>query len=656
MGLRARDAAVPRTSPASIAWTGLLTGRIDQAGFADAPRTGTPKVPGRWTEARRATGRASGFRLGCRPGSGSRATGKCSPAPQNRPASDGSPDVALRHCRQSNKVAAVLLVAVAALLALPLQAQAQTTDVSNLNETQAVSLSVTDRQAQTFTTGAHPGGYALSSVEVMFRTSGTVAASIYSTTGSDPYPDPELYSLTPPGTFNSGSVSAHTFTAPANTTLARNTTYAVVITPSGGGGSTSIGRTDSDAEGGITTNWGIGDAYHQPQGGSLPWRQVSNGRSLLIAVTGAGAVTPNNNPVFADTTLMRGVAENAAPGTGIGAVIPAATDADTGDTLTYILEGTDAASFDFDASTRQIKTLVALDSQPTADVAVTVKAGICGRTAAVRTAILNKISGVSDCALVTDAHLAAITGTLVLYDDGISTLAAGDFDGLTAPRELALDDNSLSTLPAGVFDGQTVLTELGLATNSLTTLPDDVFEDLTALTYLTLEGNPGAPFSSTADALPDDGTVLPAGGTVTLDGSGSGGPWGTNVAYSWAASGATVTFDSPASAKTVVTIPALTDGTELTFTLTVTGRAGRQEGGAAPDTATVTAFDPTAGICGRTAAVRNAVTFFEGAGISALKPGNFSHLTSLRVLGLANNDLTTLAAAVFCGLSSLQDL
>ena len=275
--------------------------------------------------------------------------------------------------RSARCAAAVLLVAFAALLALPLQAWAQTTYVGNLNETQAVSLTVTDRQAQTFTTGTHAGGYALSSVDVMFRTSGTVAASIYSTTGSDPYPDSELYSLTPPGTFNSSSVSAHTFTAPANKTLAARTTYAVVITPSGGGSSTSIGRTDSDSESGITTNWGIGDAYHEPQGGSPPWRQASNGRSLLIAVTGAGAVTPNSNPVFADTTLMRSVAENTAPGTGIGAVIPAATDADTGDTLTYSLEGTDAALFDFDASTRQIKTLEALDFEARAGYVVTVK-------------------------------------------------------------------------------------------------------------------------------------------------------------------------------------------------------------------------------------------------------------------------------------------
>ena len=188
------------------------------------------------------------------------------------------------------------------------------------------------------------------------------------------------------------------------------------------------------------------------------------------------------------------------------------------------------------------------------------------------------------------------------------------FDELTALTTLRLDTNSLSTLPTGVFDELTALTTLRLDGNSLETLPAGVFEELTALTTLRLDGNPGAPFSPTADALPDDGTVLPAGGTVTLDGSGSdGGPWGTNVTYSWAltdpASGVTVTFDDAASATPVVTIPALTAGAELTFTLTVTGRATNTSRGTAPDsdTATVTAFDPTAGICGRTEEVRDEI-------------------------------------------------
>ena len=246
--------------------------------------------------------------------------------------------------------------------------------------------------------------------------------------------------------------------------------------------------------------------------------------------------------------------------------------------------------------------------------------GICGRTAAVQTAILAKISGITDCANVTTTHLAAITGTLDLNNSNITALAAGDFAGLTSLSELWLHKNNLTEIPSGVFDDLTSLVKLllyedtltalpagvfdeltsldwlDIEDNRLTTLPAGVFEPLTSLTRLFLRGNPGSPFRPAPVALPDDGTVFNTGGTVTLDGSGSSGAWGTNVtSYSWAltspASGVTVTFDDDASATPTVTIPALVTGTELTFTLTVIGGAatsrfdGMESG---TDTATVT--------------------------------------------------------------------
>ena len=149
--------------------------------------------------------------------------------------------------------------------------------------------------------------------------------------------------------------------------------------------------------------------------------------------------------------------------------------------------------------------------------------------------------------------LTSLEGLHLSYND-LATLLADVFDGLTALTDLSLSANDLTTLPDDVFDGLTALTDLSLSANDLTTLPDDVFEPLTALTDLALSGNPGAPFAPEAVALPDDGTVSNGGGMVTLDGSGSGsgGPWGTNVTYGWAltdpASGVTVTFDDAASA------------------------------------------------------------------------------------------------------------
>ena len=293
---------------------------------------------------------------------------------------------------------------------------------------------------------------------------------------------------------------------------------------------------------------------------------------------------------------------------------------------------------------------------------------VCDRTEQVRDAILDRISGVDNCALVTDTHLAAITGSLDLNRKGISALAAGDFDGLTRLTSLDLQNNSLTMLPDDVFDELTALTLLWLGRNSLTTLPDDVFDELTALTLLYLHSNslttlPAGVFdeltSLTALSLTHNGlTMLPAGvfneltslkylylhtnsldtlsagvfdnltaltdltlggnslsglpagvfenltaltdlsldnnpGTddfvptanagedqrvaqgaaVTLDGSASGGAWGTNVTYQWTkTSGATVTLSGADTDSASFTAPS-SDG-DLVFTLTVTGKGG----------------------------------------------------------------------------------
>ena len=74
--------------------------------------------------------------------------------------------------------------------------------------------------------------------------------------------------------------------------------------------------------------------------------------------------------------------------------------------------------------------------------------GICGRTEVVRDALVALIPGVSHCASVTAAHLAAITGELNLAgmhgehgaEPTVTALAAGDFDGLTSLDELSAGD------------------------------------------------------------------------------------------------------------------------------------------------------------------------------------------------------------------------
>ena len=137
--------------------------------------------------------------------------------------------------------------------------------------------------------------------------------------------------------------------------------------------------------------------------------------------------------------------------------------------------GTDGITPDTDAATVTVTRVAA--------------AGICGRTPVVRDRILGKISGVSNCALVTDARLADITGMLNLKGQNIAALAAGDFAGLTSLSVLNLQNNDLTTLADGGFDGLAALETLNLTNNDLTTLADGGFDGLTALETLNLQNN-----------------------------------------------------------------------------------------------------------------------------------------------------------------------
>ncbi len=79
----------------------------------------------------------------------------------------------------------------------------------------------------------------------------------------------------------------------------------------------------------------------------------------------------NIPPLFTDGTgTTRAVAENTASGQDIGTAV-AATDAED-DTLTYSLEGVDAASFSMDTATGQLQTKAALDYETKTSYSVTV--------------------------------------------------------------------------------------------------------------------------------------------------------------------------------------------------------------------------------------------------------------------------------------------
>ncbi|MCY4115236.1 MAG: leucine-rich repeat protein [Chloroflexi bacterium] len=124
-----------------------------------------------------------------------------------------------------------------------------------------------------------------------------------------------------------------------------------------------------------------------------------------------------------------------------------------------------------------------------ASATVTITEGVCDRTTAVRSAILDALTGKSACAEVTDPDLRGITGTLDLSGKSLAAVQARDFFGLTSLTTLRLNNNSLASLPADVFDGLTSLNKLYLNNNSLTALPEDLFDGLTNLQYLRSSNN-----------------------------------------------------------------------------------------------------------------------------------------------------------------------
>ena len=114
---------------------------------------------------------------------------------------------------------------------------------------------------------------------------------------------------------------------------------------------------------------------------------------------------------------------------------------------------------------------------------------LCERTSQVRDAILNMIPDVPDCADVTDIHLAAITGTLNLASEGVSTLRVGDFDALSSLEALDLQDNALTSLPKGSFKDLGMVRWVRLNNNELSTLSEDTFSGMDSLHEISLHNN-----------------------------------------------------------------------------------------------------------------------------------------------------------------------
>ena len=130
---------------------------------------------------------------------------------------------------------------------------------------------------------------------------------------------------------------------------------------------------------------------------------------------------------------------------------------------------------------------------------IMIEEGVCDRTPEVADAILS-VANQDACPAITRAHLSGISS---LYVSGyrstrtsVTSLKAGDFDGMAGLRDLTIEHYGpedgpvgLTELPSGIFAGLSNLEELSLQWHSLTELPVGTFADLRALKSLDLSNN-----------------------------------------------------------------------------------------------------------------------------------------------------------------------
>lgn len=178
------------------------------------------------------------------------------------------------------------------------QAQSPEVLVSNFATTGSYSAFVVS--SQPFTTGTNAAGYRLTSVELYLfnNNQGDLLVRIIPS-ASDGTPDTsdstQYIQLTNPPTFVGETANA--FTAPADTTLAANTTYHVVIERPG---LNAVRTNGQSSENPAAAGWSIGDSRYGAE--SFPPSSWStNEHAIEIRVN--GTIRMNNRPTAANKTV-----------------------------------------------------------------------------------------------------------------------------------------------------------------------------------------------------------------------------------------------------------------------------------------------------------------------------------------------------------------
>ena len=184
---------------------------------------------------------------------------------------------------------AALLLAVAGVVATPASADVL---VSNIGQSSSDgSLLANDDVAQRFTTGSHPAGYTLSSIELRIRTGSELTGWIV-----------KLFSGSANGTkvadfgtaagIENNTTKNYTFTPSGSVTLARDTDYWVVLEGNSG---EWFATTSDDEDGTPESGWSIRNV-HESRGASQTGSFSDGGAAALIRVNGM----KSNKPTASD--------------------------------------------------------------------------------------------------------------------------------------------------------------------------------------------------------------------------------------------------------------------------------------------------------------------------------------------------------------------
>ena len=261
-------------------------------------------------------------------------------------------------------------------------------------------------------------------------------------------------------------------------------------------------------------------------------------------------------------------------------------------------------------------TLTIVDDDPSA-----LTNGICDRTGGVRQRLLAAIETVTDCALVTEAHLAGITDLEIEAGPDTTSLIPGDFAGLSGLTSLFISGpdrggndhrpshtSNITELHPRVFSGLANLRELRLKTLYISSLPPGIFSELSSLIYLAISDTALESLESAAFAGLTNLEELQFHDNYLLD------------------TLAPRMFSELSNLRTL-----------------------NMNGGKFPDISTISvgAFEGLSKL--EELAIAN-------QSIKHLPAGAFRGLTSLRRLNIPSNGLTKLPEAIFAGLSSIVNI